>query len=128
MTRLNKERNQKIKELYGKGLSFTTIGRQFGLSRQRIHQITGRSGYVYLLKCDKYYKIGSTSKPDHRIRNLKNGFPFEVEIIAVSKPIKNYQIVEVSLQKKFKKQHHKGEWFLLSETDVETFKLSLPSF
>jgi DNA-binding CsgD family transcriptional regulator len=37
-----RERNQRILQLKGEGLSCAVIGREFGISRQRVYQIVSR--------------------------------------------------------------------------------------
>lgn len=85
-----------------------------------------RPGYVYLLhdKRDDKYKIGRTNNLTKRISALKTGNPNPLVLIA-------YAICNdvVSTEKKFHyrfaaKRLPKGEWFKLSEDDINHIKES----
>jgi len=69
--------------------------------------------YVYLLKCEKFYKIGYSFNPERRASSIGTATPFEVKLLG----FKSYpheeeaRRVERSLHKKYKKYRCKGEWF-----------------
>lgn len=76
------------------------------------------SGYIYLMPSPLgVYKIGLTTNPTQRKRHFTTMLPFDVEFIALiqSDDIKR---LERQLHTKFKSKHYKGEWFHLSQEDV----------
>lgn len=85
------------------------------------------SGFVYLLKSynedvGDVYKIGiSKNEIEERLRNLKTGNPNEIEVIHIYKTrIKNSKL-EARLHRMFKHLLVKGEWYNLSDEDVNNF-------
>ncbi len=78
----------------------------------------GNPGYVYVVKCGKYYKIGKTLEPFKRIRALQTTNPEDIEIIFVNR-VYDYDTVEKGLHWNMKSKHHRGEWYALDESDYE---------
>lgn len=79
-------------------------------------------GYVYLLLAESgHYKIGRTSDPENRAKTFGVKLPFRVEYECV---IKTNEMVglEKELHKKFDAKRIDGEWFALSNDDVEYIK------
>lgn len=88
-------------------------------ARQLVEEFT--FGYVYLFKCNEFYKIGMTSDVWKRYQAVQNGIPYEVDIVeffGCSNPNRE----EKSLHKRFKAKRHRGEWFKLEEDDIVIFK------
>jgi hypothetical protein len=78
-----------------------------------------RDGYVYILRSqDGYYKIGKSIVPKVRIRSMGVVLPFAIEPIHLI-PSNDYSRAERSLHDKFGDQRVRGEWFALTEGDVE---------
>lgn len=83
-------------------------------------------GFVYLIgETDNNgrYKIGSTRAKDvnHRLKQLQTGNSSELyikEAFETEQPFK----LEKMLHNHFKYKNLNGEWFELSETDIEAFK------
>lgn len=69
---------------------------------------------LYIVKCQQFYKIGSTRDINSRMQQLATGNPFDITIEKLYS-FKNSEIVERSLHQKFEKQRHRGEWFILDE-------------
>jgi len=78
-------------------------------------------GYIYLLKSAYGYKIGKSKNPKNRNNFFGVKLPFEVEMIKTIQ-IENYHQVEKDLHKHFENKHLNGEWFDLTEEEVEEFE------
>lgn len=84
-----------------------------------------KSGWIYLIKengDDALYKIGVTraKMPESRLKKLQTGNGNKlilVEKFLSSKPFK----LETMLHNKFQFNREEGEWFLLSQEDVDNF-------
>lgn len=78
-------------------------------------------GYVYFIRQaeDEIFKIGMTNRtPKSRLDQLQVTSPFELNIFGFIKAI-NARKVERQLHKKFRDYRLNGEWFNLSEQQVE---------
>ncbi|MFH2049461.1 MAG: GIY-YIG nuclease family protein [bacterium] len=78
-------------------------------------------GYVYLLRSEKFYKIGRTTSLERREYELKIQLP--------EKPTKIHHIktddpvgIEKYWHERFKDRRKNGEWFELTKDDVTAFK------
>lgn len=81
--------------------------------------------YLYLIKCQQYYKIGVASDVESRLAQLSTGNPFPLKVEIVYK-FDNADIVERAIHQKLKSKRVRGEWFELSYDDtVELHKLCL---
>lgn len=78
-------------------------------------------GYVYLLKCGEFYKIGFSATPRKRLRQLRTGSPFP---ITVEHELRTsfYRDIERRLHLRFEAKRGEGEWFKLDERDVAYIK------
>jgi hypothetical protein len=76
--------------------------------------------YVYLLKCDGFFKIGIANDVVGRVASLQTGNPHQIELI-VSYGFSNAMVVERSLHQKFEGLRHRNEWFELSAKDMDEF-------
>lgn len=80
-------------------------------------------GYVYLLKMvnGEYYKIGRTKNYQNRLETfgVKLPFPVEYEYILQAKDM--YQL-ERELHQRFADKRVGGEWFALSQADIDYIK------
>lgn len=74
--------------------------------------------FVYVLRSDRYYKIGRTRNVESRIGTISLQMPFPVELIKVFNTDDS-----IWLEKLFhvflNKTRMNGEWFLLSDADIE---------
>lgn len=81
---------------------------EFGLTKK---------GFVYVIKCNKFYKIGMTKNYKQRINTLMVSNPYKIEPI-VKVESNNINFLEKHLHNKFSDKKEKGEWFNLDPEDV----------
>lgn len=81
-----------------------------------------RLGYVYLIKPigHNVYKIGCTTDCTRRFKTMRNTYPFKFECVGKNY-YKDYEYAERYWHEYFKNRKLQGEWFLLSDHDVQTF-------
>jgi hypothetical protein len=78
--------------------------------------------YVYLLQYPTgECKIGLTSSPNSRLSNFQTSCPYHLEFIALIKT-HGASSLEHSLHIKFAAKRLRGEWFNLSEEDIDYIK------
>lgn len=74
---------------------------------------------LYVIRCEDYCKIGTTKNLTERVRTMKAGNPFPLEIIY-------YGVGEGHLEEywhnHFRDKQHSGEWYLLDTIDVLKIK------
>ena len=78
-------------------------------------------GYVYLLKANRYFKIGRSSLFERRSRQLAIQLPEKAETIHVIRTDDPVGI-ELYWHRRFEAKRKNGEWFELSAEDVKTFR------
>lgn len=79
--------------------------------------------YIYIVKCNEYYKIGIADSPTDRFYQLQNGNPYKLELIATyGIPRKRIKYFEDRFHRTFRKWNVRGEWFLLSEGQICAIK------
>jgi Meiotically up-regulated gene 113 len=89
-------------------------------------QHPGRNGYVYIIQGGEYFKIGLSVDPAKRIHamNCKAPFPLQVRILLPSEDI---DCLERELHTVFRPKRQRGEWFLLTEKDLEFIRSTYPT-
>ena len=78
-------------------------------------------GFVYIIKCEQWYKIGKAKNVNSRLSGLQTGNPFPLELIHVI-PCKDYNKAESYLHNIFANRRGLGEWFELNDNDIEKIK------
>ena len=73
--------------------------------------------FLYIIKCNEFYKIGISYEPYCRIDNMQTSNPFKLELI-FKKQFNNVLKIEKELHKLFINKREIGEWFKLSEKDL----------
>lgn len=77
--------------------------------------------YIYLIRCDSFYKIGIASNLESRLNTLQCGNPFELDLVWAAK-IKDAIETEELLHELYKEKRRFREWFFLNEADVAYIK------
>ncbi|MCC6758816.1 MAG: GIY-YIG nuclease family protein [Candidatus Omnitrophica bacterium] len=78
-------------------------------------------GEVYIFKSGRYYKIGKTSDPVRRGKELRIQLPDKMDLIHSIKT-DDPSGVEAYWHKRFEAKRKQGEWFDLDTADVKAFK------
>lgn len=73
-------------------------------------------GYVYIIKVKEYYKIGRTTNPKKRFTDFSI-FMEKLEVVHCQFT-KFYKHIEKELHKMFSHKNTNGEWFLLTEDEL----------
>ena len=77
-------------------------------------------GVVYLLKADRHYKIGKTNSFERRYKQIKLQLPFDAEEVHQIRT-NNINKLESHWHRRFRNKRKNGEWFELTESDLEEF-------
>lgn len=78
-------------------------------------------GVVYLLQAGPHFKIGKSIDFDKRLGQIKLQLPYAVEVVHVMRAADPSQ-VESYWHRRFSPLRQNGEWFLLTQTEVDEFK------
>ena len=78
-------------------------------------------GFVYLVQCGPYYKIGISTQVDERIKQLSTLPPFDIELSHMI-PTDDMYTLESTLHERFADKRKNGEWFELEPADAEYIK------
>ena len=79
------------------------------------------NGYAYLVHCigTNFYKIGiSKISYEARLSTMQSGCPYELRLLTTAHST-HYKEVEKILHRKFKQFRIRGEWFELSQEQME---------
>jgi hypothetical protein len=105
-------------------LAFAIYCRNF--PKDLFHIVIGESkqvGYVYFIQ-EKYsgaIKIGRSLNLEKRLRLFIADLPFHIVLIQYIKTI-NYERIELAFHRHFDTNRVKGEWFRLSDIEIEKIK------
>lgn len=79
-------------------------------------------GYIYLLQCATYYKIGCTrTSVQDRLKSVQHGNPIKVSLVHQATTDDPY-LAEKFLHLRFSTKRVRNEWFELTTEDVAWFK------
>jgi Meiotically up-regulated gene 113 len=92
-----------------------------GNQANKSHKAHLCEGGVYLLKAGPFYKIGKADVFDRRIKQVRLQLPYEVEVAHLIYTPSPYE-VEHWWHERFAHKRMNGEWFGLSDEDVDEFK------
>ena len=77
-----------------------------------------RRGWVYVLHCDGFYKIGiSTGSPARRARNMQTGNPHRISVLFQIEH-EDIEDAEKRLHVAFNDKRVRGEWFQFSLSEL----------
>jgi hypothetical protein len=79
-------------------------------------------GFVYLVKMDKWFKIGKTNDILRRTGEIRLTLPERESLIHTIETV-DPSGVEAYWHKRFDSRRRNGEWFLLLPSDVKEFKM-----
>jgi hypothetical protein len=79
------------------------------------------SGYIYFLKCQEYVKIGISKNPIERVEQVSLLLPFEITLLHVVRS-KDIYTTEKEFHNYFSNKRVNGEWFKLSDEDVNVIR------
>ncbi len=97
-----------------------TLDRIAQLIRQHF-QVKYHSGYVYLVKSGRFFKLGKTNAAGRREYELGIQLPEKVKTVHVI-TTDDAAGIEAYWHKRFAGKPKKGEWFQLTQADVSAFK------
>jgi hypothetical protein len=78
-------------------------------------------GYVYFIQCDKWFKVGATTDVYRRFHDIQVCNPFDVSLFHVIKT-DDMRLTEKLFQALFGRVERRGEWFELSEKNLQYIK------
>lgn len=85
-----------------------------------------RGGFIYIIQCRDFVKVGIANEPSFRLMELQVGCPYELKLLAAFKT-DNANRDEKRLHAEWKRYALRGEWFqvpfgeLVSAINAETF-------
>jgi hypothetical protein len=74
--------------------------------------------YLYLIRCDKFVKIGIACDVKNRLKTLQTGNPYQLALID-SFEFDEALRVESILHSKYDHARVRGEWFLLTDAELD---------
>ena len=80
-----------------------------------------KSGYLYVVECNGYYKIGHTTELENRMAELQVGNPHELKVICAKKLLEPREL-ETALHGLYERKKVRGEWYKLAKEDVKYLK------
>ena len=84
-----------------------------------------KPGFVYLLRCGEFYKIGRAKKWVDRVATFQTIYPHDLEVIHVAR-CDDMKAEEEALHKAYADRRDKGEWFRLTPDDVAAIVSAMP--
>jgi hypothetical protein len=66
--------------------------------------------FVYFIRCCEFVKVGYAYNVPARLKHMRVGNPFPLEVLAV---LPGDRTLEGALHRRFRSQHHQGDWFRL---------------
>lgn len=85
------------------------------------------SGWVYVYKQGKYYKIGRSQKEDCRRTKYITENPIKISLICKFK-CGDYILAEETLHKYFSEKRSNREWYLLNKEDIKNIPIIIKNY
>jgi len=79
-------------------------------------------GYVYIFRADTVFKIGMSGDPEQRLKTLKSKPPYPTEVVHTIHS-NTPRMLEHQLHNKYAGIRAFGEWFHLTEKDIQWLKM-----
>ena len=76
-----------------------------------------KRGFIYVIKCNEFYKIGKANNVEKRLKSLQTANPYTLDVIIVKKA-KNSYTMETFFHNLFSDKRIHGEWFKLEDSDL----------
>ena len=76
------------------------------------------SGFIYVIETNQGHKIGKTAEPGKRKKSQGTIMPYDHKY-GIEEEVPNYSSVEKELHSRFATKRFKGEWFHLTEADIQ---------
>ena len=111
----------RLREWFEKDFSVSSDGPSKGSCIGSGQSASATSGYVYLIKSKYGYKIGKAVNVKKRSQLFNVKLPFPIEVIHYAH-FDNYTEAETRLHNMFSAKRLEGEWFDLTQKDVEYIK------
>lgn len=73
--------------------------------------------YLYIIKCNQFYKIGITNNVKKRLKDLQSGNPYILELIG-SFEVKNPRLAESVFHNLLSRKNVVNEWFELNTEEL----------
>lgn len=89
-----------------------------GVKIKKEYSPVEEKGFIYVIKCKEFYKIGRTMHQNKIENRYKTHSPFLCELIFCI-PCSNVISFEKYIHRIFNDKRHQGEWFCLSTADLE---------
>lgn len=78
-------------------------------------------GFIYVIKCAGYFKIGKTRNMGKRLRDYSTHYPLDVELVLCC-PSSDMDSDETHLHRIYEAFRVKGEWFALEDWHIDTIR------
>lgn len=79
------------------------------------HVPQSAEGWVYVMECAGYYKIGWSRSPNQRLAGVQTSCPLPVTLVGV---FEGSMATEAEWHLAFRDKRVNGEWFALTDEDV----------
>jgi len=83
--------------------------------------IPPQEGWIYVVQCDRFCKIGKTNNVKNRFAQIQSSMPFLLKLVHQSQHNDIVQ-AERHIHGAFSDKRVRGEWFDLTEEDLAWFK------
>lgn len=75
-----------------------------------------RWGFIYVMECEGFYKIGWSADPEQRLRAMQPCNPFQISLMGT---VAAFDTQESIWHERFADRHVRGEWFRISQAETE---------
>lgn len=85
---------------------------------EKVIKVKEEVGYIYMIKSEYGFKIGKSKNMKQRNKLYSIKMPFRFEYVFKNKCV-DYHNLEVRLHTMFSEKHLNGEWFQLTDDDID---------